>query len=632
MHRKRILLAALLAALIVSIVAIRPSNGETAASASCATITYSAVDDFSTTSNPNGPWSYGWEASLGGAFTLNAGERSVYQGLDTWEGPEGMFEFNFPLVSVNHTGATLDYAVGVSQPASMLNLHPSFSGKLSVLRWTAPTNGSFLVAGLFQGIDTRGTSSDVHVLLNSSTSLLSANINGFGNQSAFNFTRDLVAGDTLDFVVGWGYNNSFYNDNTGLSVTITDGAEFSCADMLPDTVSWWRAEGNANDFFGRNNGMLKSGATFAPGIEGQAFSMNGGYVEVPDSPSVSITGPMTLEAWIKLNANNIQQAIIEKYDVPGRNGYYFRVSNAGKLEAAVCSPSICASPAVGGTMLTTGVWHHVAAVYDGTDMRIYLDGHLDGSLRMNQVPTDGPTTLKIGARGDDANTRLGGLIDEVRIFNRALTPCEIANIANRTCGTDTTPPTVSCPAPVSASADNNCQARVPDVLAGVTASGGCGGPVTLSQSPAAGTLVGLGTTTITVTATDATNNSATCTTTFTVTDNTPPQFAGSPTVDQPVLWSPDHKMVDVTVNYAANDNCSAAGCTLSVTSNEPINGTGDGDMAPDWEIVDAHHVRLRAERAGTGSGRIYTIMITCVDATGNSSSRSVTVNVPKSQK
>jgi hypothetical protein len=91
-------------------------------------------------------------------------------------------------------------------------------------------------------------------------------------------------------------------------------------------------------------------------------------------------------------------------------------------------------------------------------------------------------------------------------------------------------------------------------------------------------------------------------------------------------------MVDVTVDYSENDNCSAPVCTLSVTSNEPVNGTGDGDMAPDWEVIDAHHLRLRAERAGTGSGRIYTITATCTDTAGNSSSRTVTVSVPKSQK
>jgi hypothetical protein len=66
-----------------------------------------------------------------------------------------------------------------------------------------------------------------------------------------------------------------------------------------------------------------------------------------------------------------------------------------------------------------------------------------------------------------------------------------------------------------------------------------------------------------------------------------------------------------------------------VSSNEPINGLGDGDVAPDWIVIDAHHVRLRAERSGKGNGRIYTITITCTDANGNSTSQNVTVSIPK---
>jgi hypothetical protein len=61
---------------------------------------------------------------------------------------------------------------------------------------------------------------------------------------------------------------------------------------------------------------------------------------------------------------------------------------------------------------------------------------------------------------------------------------------------------------------------------------------------------------------------------------------------------------------------------------EPINGTGDGDTSPDWVILDAHHVQLRAEREGKGNGRIYTVGVTCVDSGGNSSNESVTVSVP----
>src|SRR5262249_49482450 len=128
---------------------------------------------------------------------------------------------------------------------------------------------------------------------------------------------------------------------------------------------------------------------------------------------------------------------------------------------------------------------------------------------------------------------------------------------------------------------------------------------------------------------DISNNSKTATITA---SNPPPTITGT-SADPSVLWPPNHKMVNVTVNYTVTDNCPppANACTLSVTSNEPVDGTGDGDTAPDWEIIDAHHVRLRAERAGNGPGRIYTIAITCTDNVGSSSSKTVTVTVPHNQ-
>ena len=84
------------------------------------------------------------------------------------------------------------------------------------------------------------------------------------------------------------------------------------------------------------------------------------------------------------------------------------------------------------------------------------------------------------------------------------------------------------------------------------------------------------------------------------------------------------------ITYTATDNCGAVNTRLSVSSNEPADGTGDGDAAPDWEVSDSdpHHVRLRAERSGQGGGRVYTITITAADSHGNTSSQVVTVRVP----
>jgi hypothetical protein len=96
-----------------------------------------------------------------------------------------------------------------------------------------------------------------------------------------------------------------------------------------------------------------------------------------------------------------------------------------------------------------------------------------------------------------------------------------------------------------------------------------------------------------------------------------------------VLGSPNHKMVDIVLDYVVSPNLTP---TVAVTSNEPQNGLGDGDQAPDWQVLDAHHLRLRAERSGTGTGRVYTITVTCKDSSGGVVAfGTAQVFVPKSQ-
>jgi hypothetical protein len=70
---------------------------------------------------------------------------------------------------------------------------------------------------------------------------------------------------------------------------------------------------------------------------------------------------------------------------------------------------------------------------------------------------------------------------------------------------------------------------------------------------------------------------------------------------------------------------------ISITSNEPVNGRGDGNTSPDWRIIDDLLVELRAERSGGGSGRIYAVTVRCTDDSGNSSTRSVQVPVAHDQ-
>jgi probable HAF family extracellular repeat protein len=152
--------------------------------------------------------------------------------------------------------------------------------------------------------------------------------------------------------------------------------------------------------------------------------------------------------------------------------------------------------------------------------------------------------------------------------------------------------------------------------------------VLVSFSP----VLSLGTNLIELVATDPAGATASCATTVTVVDTTPPiitQLKAEPSI----LWPPDHKMVTVQVDAEAVDACSTATWKIiSVSSNELLNERGQGNTAPDWQIVGDHAVELRAERSGTSHDRIYTLTVQATDAAGNLSwPRTVTVTVPKSQ-
>jgi hypothetical protein len=197
---------------------------------------------------------------------------------------------------------------------------------------------------------------------------------------------------------------------------------------------------------------------------------------------------------------------------------------------------------------------------------------------------------------------------------------------------------------------DTCQAKVtvfdtapplPDVTNLHAVTGECGVDITsipTAMDNCAGSIMGTtndpliykyqGIYSVTWTYNDRNGNSTVQTQTVIVKDITAPTIE-SLSANPNVLWPPNHKMVQITINAVVTNNCDANPKTkiLSVTSSE----TDDGGTVPDWIITGDLTVNLRAKRSGSGNERIYTITVKSTDASGNSLTQSVSVTVLKSK-
>lgn len=228
-----------------------------------------------------------------------------------------------------------------------------------------------------------------------------------------------------------------------LIATSHAGAQ-TCAQPPSGLVSWWPGDGNTDDIQNGNDGTLQNGAKFADGMVGPAFSLDGvdDFIEIPDTSSLK-PSRVSVDAWVKFSAldtpnasgpglqyivfkKNTRMANFEGYTLlkfrsEGADRFFFEVSSAQGVTVA----------AVSDTAVQTGKFYHVAGTYDGSDVKLYVDGVLEDEQPAT-FPLDYDTRpVFIGTSGEFFfDGKLQGLVDEVEFYNRALSADEVLAIHN----------------------------------------------------------------------------------------------------------------------------------------------------------------------------------------------------------
>lgn len=181
-----------------------------------------------------------------------------------------------------------------------------------------------------------------------------------------------------------------------------------------DIVSWFRAEGDALDFVDGNHGTLQNGTDFAPGLVGQAFRFDGvdDFVEVPDAANLDYAAgaPFSIELWaFRTSTASVQHLLGKRIGISaGDYNYQLPFENVD---------------------LPLNTWTHVAHAFDGDMYRVYFNGVLVFMGEVgNRIGRANDATLRIGTSG--TAQPFGGLIDELRLYDRAISQAEIQAIVS----------------------------------------------------------------------------------------------------------------------------------------------------------------------------------------------------------
>lgn len=208
---------------------------------------------------------------------------------------------------------------------------------------------------------------------------------------------------------------------------------------LSGVVGIWLMNENSGKVIKEATGAHKQDGTFIGGVKwepsgkfGSAVSFDGasGHIEIPDPDNRLTPKNITLMSWVKLENISGLRSILEQYDWAGALGTHaFRMDGAQVQLWVIWG---AAGENVEGGAVKAGEWTHVAGSYDGETIRTYINGKIAAEKKIAKKDLVASSkSLSIGVRGDSKDVQwLNGLVDEVAIFDTALSEKEITAIVN----------------------------------------------------------------------------------------------------------------------------------------------------------------------------------------------------------
>src|SRR5882762_6503803 len=352
-----------------------------------------------------------------------------------------------------------------------------------------------------------------------------------------------------------------------------------------ETSGTTAADGSGNGIVG----TLTNGAVFAAGKNGNAVSLDGtnDFVNLGNPTALRLTGSMTISGWINSTSFPFDDAAVVSKRSGAQAGYQldttidrgprtigFKISNTtGTSNVA----------RYGATTLQANTWYHVAGVYDATarTLTVYLNGQLDNGALVGTVPASQPSTsvnVQVGQRpGAPGTYNFTGRIDDVRIYNRALTLAQIQADMGTPVGppAPNTPPTISAIANQTTNEDTVTGAipfTVGDAetpLGSLTVSGGSSNP---GLVPTGNIAFGGSGASRTVTITPAANQSGSATITVTVSDG---QLTASTTFQVTVTAVNDAPTITTIANQTTTSGTAVGPLSFTVGDVETASGRSE---------------------------------------------------------